>query len=53
MKNWNEDKDLEKAMLQTSLLFLKSKIKDSKAALFQKYILALIICGKAKIKKRL
>lgn len=50
MKNWNEDKDLEKAMLQTSLLFLKSKIKDSKAALFQKYILALIICGKAKNK---
>ncbi len=53
MKNWNEDKDLEKAMLQTSLLFLKSKIKDSKAALFQKYILALIICGKAKNKKEI
>lgn len=47
MKSWNEDKDLEKAMLQTSLLFLKSKIKDSRASLFQKYILALIISKKA------
>lgn len=50
MKNWNEDKDLELAMLQTSLLFLKSNIKDSRASLFQKYILALIISKKAKNK---
>lgn len=48
MKNWNEDKDLEKAMLQTSLLFLKAKVKDSRASLFHKYVLALIISGKAK-----
>lgn len=47
MKNWNEDQDLERAMLQTSLLFIKSNIKDSRASLFQKYILALIISGKA------
>lgn len=51
MKNWNEDKDLEKAMLQTSLFFRKAKIKDSRASLFHKYILALIISGKARNKE--
>ncbi len=50
MKNWNEDKDLEIAMLQTSLFFRKTNIKDSRASLFHKFILSLIISGKAKNK---
>ena len=50
MKNWNEDKDLEIAMLQTSLFFRKTKIKDSRSSLFHKFILSLIISGKAKNK---
>ena len=53
MKNWIEDKDLEKAMLQTSLFFRKARIKDSRASLFHKYILALIISRKAKNKEEL
>ena len=51
MKNWNEDNDLEKAMLQTSLFFHKTKIKDSRASLFHKFILSLIISEKAKNKE--
>lgn len=50
MKNWDEDKDLEKAMLQTSLFFRKAKIKDSRASLFHKFILSLIISGRSKNK---
>jgi len=50
MKNWNEDSDLEKAMLQTSLFFRKANIKDTRASLFHKFILSLIISGKAKNK---
>lgn len=53
MKNWDEDKDLEKAMLQTSLFFRKAKIKDSRASLFHKFILSLIISGKAKNKEEI
>ena len=50
MKNWNEDSDLEKAMLQTSLFFRKANIKDTRTSLFHKFILSLIISGKAKNK---
>lgn len=48
MNYWQDDKDLEKAMINSSLLLLKANIKDKRVLLFQKYILSLIFAGKVK-----
>lgn len=48
MNYWQDDKDLEKAMINSSLLLLKANIKDKRGLLFQKYILSLIFAGKVK-----
>lgn len=48
MNYWQDDKDLEKAMINSSLLLLKANIKDKRGLLFQKYILSLIFACKVK-----
>lgn len=48
MEYWQDDKDLEKAMINSSLLLIKANINDKRTLLFQKYILSLIFSGKVK-----
>ena len=48
MDYWHNDKDLEMAMINSSLLLLRANIKDKRALLFQKYLLSLIFAGKVK-----
>ena len=48
MNFWHDDKDLEMAMINSSLLLVKANIKDKRALLFQKYLLSLIFAGKVK-----
>lgn len=46
MAYWLDDKELEKAMINSSLLLLKANINDKRTLLFQKYVLSLIFTGK-------
>ena len=48
MEYWHNDKDLEMAMINSSLLLVKANFKDKRALLFQKYLLSLIFAGKVK-----
>lgn len=45
--DWRNDEDLEKAMLQSSLFFLKTNLQGKRDYLFQKSILSLVISKKA------
>lgn len=47
---WQNDAAVEEAMLKSCLLFNNKHVKDKRNVLFQKFVLSLVISGKAKNK---
>lgn len=48
MEYWFEDKELERALINSSMLLIKTNINNKRSLLFQKYVLSLIFTGRVK-----